>query len=48
MRKSLVFALTIQKEYIMAQAHPEEISQPLHDAYACLPTAIGCGQTMIR
>jgi putative transposase len=30
-------ALSILKESIMAQrANPEEISQPLHDAYACL------------
>jgi transposase-like protein len=32
-----VLALTIQKESIMAQrANLEEVSQPLHDAYACL------------
>ena len=32
-----MLALTIQKEFIMAQrANLEEVSQPLHDAYACL------------
>jgi len=32
-----VLALTIQKEFIMAQkAHLEKVSQALHDAYACL------------
>ena len=32
-----MLALTIQKEFIMAQrAHLEDVSQPLHDAYACL------------
>jgi len=35
--RSLALALSIQKESIMAQrAHLEEVSQPLHDAYACL------------
>ena len=33
----LALALSIQKEFIMAQrANLEEVSQPLHDAYACL------------
>ena len=35
--RRLVRTLSIQKESIMAQrANPEEVSQPLHDAYACL------------